>query len=253
MIQAIPITGPDKKVYDAHLDTQATISVIPPEVANKWTQAGAKKTNANIRGRLANGSPFHANQTLETNVVTELRDVIRTTFAVMPTPNKMILLGVPALNKQLPVVFRYAGRTIFEGCPPVQVVATAPTHQVGDGVPMAAGTPAQQDQIRQLLIKYKDNIFEWSGKFGLFADYYEDIPLTSQEPIHLKPYRIPLAMQKPFGDIMEEYVERKIVEPANSPYSSPAFLAPKPHADPNDIASKVWRLCCDYRQINDLT
>ena len=164
----------------------------------------------------------------------------------------MILLGLPAL-RQLPLLIRYAGRTLFKGCPPVQVIAEAPTHAVGEGIQLAAGTPEQQARIKEILLKYADHIFEWSGKFGLFADYFEDIPLTNTNPVRVKPYRVPIALQKPFGEILDEYACRKIIEPAQSPYSSPAFLAPKPHANPNDIASKVYRFCCDYRQVNEVT
>ncbi|MCO5761227.1 MAG: reverse transcriptase domain-containing protein, partial [Chromatiaceae bacterium] len=164
----------------------------------------------------------------------------------------MLILGVPAL-RQLPVVLRYAGRTLFEGTPPVQVVAETPTHPVGSGVQFSAGTEQQRKAITDMLIQHQQGIFEWSGKFGLFRDYPEDIPLTSHDPVQVKPYRVPVGLHQPFQEILQEYLDRRIVEEAASPYSSPAFLVPKHGAKPDAIASKRYRMCCDYREINKIT
>jgi hypothetical protein len=185
-------------------------------------------------------------------LITELGDEIEVDFAVSPTPASMIILGIPAL-RQLPVTLKYAGRMLFEGCPPVHVIAEPPTHPVGEGIPFQGGTPEQQQRIKDLLLRYKDSIFEWSGKFGLFREHVEDIPLTSDNPVQVKPYRVPVGLHSTFQEILDEYLRRKIVEPAASPYSSPAFLVPKHGAKPTAIASKRYRMCCDYRQINTVT
>ncbi|MCO5762841.1 MAG: reverse transcriptase domain-containing protein [Chromatiaceae bacterium] len=132
-------------------------------------------------------------------------------------------------------------------------MAEKPTYPPGEGVKFQSGTPEQQQTIREILLRYKANIFEWSGKFGLFKDYVEDIPLTSEDPVQVKPYRVPVGLHDAFKDILDEYLRRKIVEPANSPYSAPAFLVPKHGAAPDAIASKRFRMCCDYRRINEVT
>jgi hypothetical protein len=170
----------------------------------------------------------------------------------MQTPENIIILGLPALV-QLPIVVKYAGRTIFEGCPPVQVVAEPPTHPVGEGIQFVHGNEYQRNAVKALIVKFKDNIFEWSGKFGLFRDYVEDVPVTTTDPVQVKPYRVPAGLHPAFEGILEEYLRRKIIEAANSPYSSPAFLVPKGGAKPTDIPSKRYRMCCDYREINKIT
>ncbi|MCO5762876.1 MAG: reverse transcriptase [Chromatiaceae bacterium] len=185
-------------------------------------------------------------------VTTELGDELDIEFAVTPTPDNIIILGLPALQK-LPIVIKHAGRTVFEGCPPVQVVAEPPAYQAGQGIKFQSGTEEQRQQITDILVRYKDNIFEWSGKFGLFRDHVEDIPLTTTTPVQVKPYRVPVGLHEPFKDILDEYLRRKIVEPANSPYSAPAFLVPKHGAKPDSAASKRFRMCCDYRKINEVT
>ncbi|MCO5762878.1 MAG: reverse transcriptase domain-containing protein, partial [Chromatiaceae bacterium] len=185
-------------------------------------------------------------------IITELGDELDIEFAITPTPSSMIILGLPALQ-QLPIVIKHAGRIVFEGCPPVQVIAEQPACRPGEGINFQSGTDAQRDRIRQILLQYQQNIFEWSGKFGLFRDHVEDIPLTTDRPIQVKPYRVPAGLHQAFQEILDEYLRRKIVEPANSPYSAPAFLVPKHGAKPDAAASKRFRMCCDYRKINEVT
>ncbi|MCO5761911.1 MAG: hypothetical protein NHG36_10415, partial [Chromatiaceae bacterium] len=236
----------------AHVDTQATLSILPPAVAKVWVSHGAVRRRYPQSGRLANGTPFHTSEVVTVPITTEMGEDINIEFAVSPTPDNIIILGLPAL-RQLPIVIKHAGKTVFEGCPPVQVVAEQPTYPEGHGIKFQSGTPEQQAQIKAILLRYKANIFEWSGKFGLFRDHYEDVPLTTNAPVQVKPYRVPAGLHEAFKEILEEYLRRKIVEPANSPYSAPAFLVPKHGAKPTAIASKRFRMCCDYRKINEVT
>ncbi|HLP96810.1 MAG TPA: reverse transcriptase family protein, partial [Sideroxyarcus sp.] len=248
----IPILAPDNKLYQAHADTQATVSAISPAIADRWVAAGAKEYHHHISGEMACNAKFHTNRHVSAEVITELGDNVTIEFAVFPTPSNMVVLGLPALAK-LPISVKYAGRILYEGCPPVNVVAEPPTHQPGEGINFAAGSPEQQRQVTQLLLQYQANIFEWSGKFGLFKDHVEDIPLTSDRPIQVKPYRVPHGLYPVFSDLLNEYLRRRIIENASSPYSSPAFLVPKHGAKPTDPASKRYRMCCDYREINTIT
>ncbi|MCO5762799.1 MAG: reverse transcriptase domain-containing protein [Chromatiaceae bacterium] len=251
-VQPIPIIAPDGKQYAAHVDTQATLSVLPPSIAAHWTRHGAIRHHKRQSGQLANGTAFHTSEVVRVPVITELGDELDIEFAVSQTPGGIIILGLPALE-QLPIVIKHAGRTIFEGAPPVQVVAEKPTYPVGEGIKFQSGTDEQQKAIRDILMRYQANIFEWSGKFGLFKDHVEDIPLTTAAPVQVKPYRVPVGLHDAFKDILDEYLRRRIVEPANSPYSAPAFLVPKHGASPTAIASKRFRMCCDYRKINEVT
>ncbi|MCO5760238.1 MAG: reverse transcriptase domain-containing protein, partial [Chromatiaceae bacterium] len=251
-VQPIPIIAPDGRQYDAHVDTQATLSLVPPSIAKVWACHGARRRREPKEGQLANGTRFSTQEIITVPVTTELGDDIDVQFAITPTPNQMIILGLPALQ-QLPIVIKHAGKTVFEGCPPVQVVAEKPACDPGEGIQFQSGTPEQRKQITQILLKYRENIFEWSGKFGLFKDHVEDIPLTTDAPVQVKPYRVPAGLHQAFQEILDEYLRRKIVEPANSPYSAPAFLVPKHGAKPNAVASKRFRMCCDYRKINEVT
>ncbi|MCO5763458.1 MAG: reverse transcriptase domain-containing protein [Chromatiaceae bacterium] len=251
-VQPIPIIAPDNKQYAAHIDTQASLSVVPPAIAASWARHGAERRHCPQSGQLANGTTFNTTEVIRVPVTTELGDDLIIEFAVSETPDSIIILGLPALEK-LPIIIKHAGRTVFEGAPPVQVVAEKPAYPPGEGIKFQSGSPAQQKAITDILLRYQENIFEWSGKFGLFSEHVEDIPLTSDTPVQVKPYRVPVGLHDAFKDILDEYLRRKIVEPANSPYSAPAFLVPKHGASPTAIASKRFRMCCDYRKINEVT
>lgn len=153
---SIPIIGPDGSQYHAHVDTQATILVAPPSVARQWVTHGGISIQRRQVGLLANNTSFSTTSAVLTDIITEMGDTVPMEFAVSNTPNNIIILGLPAL-KQLPVTLRYAGRTVFEGCPPVQVVAEKPSHRVGECIHFQHGSPEQQAAVTALLTKYKDN------------------------------------------------------------------------------------------------
>jgi Reverse transcriptase (RNA-dependent DNA polymerase) len=50
--------------------------------------------------------------------------------------------------------------------------------------------------------------------------------------------------------ILDEYIERGIVEPPRSSWNAPAFLIKKQHGPEETNASKIWRVVEDYRQLN---
>jgi Reverse transcriptase (RNA-dependent DNA polymerase) len=51
-------------------------------------------------------------------------------------------------------------------------------------------------------------------------------------------------------EIINEYIERGIVEPSNSAWNAPAYLVKKQHGPEETLASKRWRVVKDYRQLN---
>jgi Reverse transcriptase (RNA-dependent DNA polymerase) len=51
-------------------------------------------------------------------------------------------------------------------------------------------------------------------------------------------------------EIINEYIERGIVEPSNSAWNAPAFLVKKQHGPEETLASKRWPVVEDYRQLN---
>ena len=85
-----------------------------------------------------------------------------------------------------------------------------------------------------------------------FQDVFTDVPalttlgehsitLTTDEPVHSKPYPIPHAMQETVDKELENMLQMGIIEPSTSPYASPIVVVRKPDGSN--------RVCVDYRNL----
>ena len=100
----------------------------------------------------------------------------------------------------------------------------------------------QIDQINSILNTFKEIISDIPGK----AKVEEfKIELTSDKPVTLKPYTVPLHMQDTLKKEIESMLELGIIEESDSPYASPVVLVKK--------KDSTVRPCVDYRRLNAIT
>lgn len=71
------------------------------------------------------------------------------------------------------------------------------------------------------------------------------IELTTSVPVSSKPYRLSIYEREQVREIVEDLMEKSIIEPANSPYSSPIILLKKKNGS--------TRMVVDYRKLNSIT
>jgi len=71
------------------------------------------------------------------------------------------------------------------------------------------------------------------------------IQLKEDKPQIIKPFPYSEAKHAIIDKMVEDMIQKGLVEESNSPYSSPIILRPKPGGD--------WRLVHDYRYVNKLT
>lgn len=99
---------------------------------------------------------------------------------------------------------------------------------------------------KQLKEKYKiifENPVELPPKRGVF-----DHPIPLQPgvlPVNIRPYRYPLKQRDIIEQLIQEMLDRCIIQDSSSPFASPVVLAGKKDG--------TWRLCVDYRELNSKT
>lgn len=69
--------------------------------------------------------------------------------------------------------------------------------------------------------------------------------LPNSKPVNLRPYRYSFFQKVELEKIIEELISTSTIQPSTSPYASPALLVKKKDGS--------WRLCVDYRQLNNQT
>ena len=92
--------------------------------------------------------------------------------------------------------------------------------------------------------------------------YNENVPLTftnkirhkirttDQVPIYTKSYRYPFIHRQEVENQIKKMLDQNIIEPSNSPWSSPLWVVPK-KADAS--GKQKWRVVVDYRKLNEKT
>ncbi len=110
--------------------------------------------------------------------------------------------------------------------------------------------PSWRSQYETLLLEFADVFSLDDTDLGFSSALEHRIDLTSQEPVHVKQFRIPLQQQEFIEKRIAELEKMKCIEPSTSPYNTPIFAVPKktlPGAPPQ------YRLIQDLRRLNDVT
>ncbi len=93
-----------------------------------------------------------------------------------------------------------------------------------------------RSQYENLLLEFADVFSLDDTDLGFSSALEHRIDLTSQEPVHVKQFRIPLQQQEFIEKRIAELEKMKCIEPSTSPYNTPIFAVPKktlPGAPPN--------------------
>ena len=104
--------------------------------------------------------------------------------------------------------------------------------------------PELRDQYLNILCTYHDAIAENAMDLGRCGAVKHDVRMRTDEPIHHKQYRIPMAHRAFVHEQVDGLLKKGVIEPSMSPYNSPVFCVKKPHSD-------KLRLVQDLRAIND--
>ena len=171
---------------------------------------------------------------------------IPVTCRVLPDLPYPALFGRDILHL-LPITVKMDGQLMFRGFQLTGLPPTTPTSKAGQGLKFAGGTNDEQEQLRKMLMKYQDGVFEWSGRQGLLVEHVASLPLHDMEPVNLATYRVGPQQREIFQQVINDYLQKGFIEPSTSQYSSPAFLIGRKGT--TDQPTR-YRLVQDYRELN---
>jgi hypothetical protein len=165
---------------------------------------------------------------------------------VVPSLSSNIILGRDVL-RQLPIRLFYGQRLLFSGhCPPVLTPRNNPEVIVGEGLRLLSNNSVHNEAVRQVVLKHKEVVSQWSVVPGLIKDAAFRIPTGDAKPI----YRPAIPMSQKHQELLQahldDYSAKGMVRPTKSPWGAGTFLVPKP-------GSTEMRTCHDYRPLNKIT
>ncbi len=103
-------------------------------------------------------------------------------------------------------------------------------------------TPTQKQELEVVLSQY-ESLF--SDKPGLTDLTEFHIKTTTEQPISLKPYTVPLGLEVQFKEELDNLLDSNIIEPSDSAWAFPAIPVKKKDGG--------LRIVVDFRRLNDIT
>jgi Reverse transcriptase (RNA-dependent DNA polymerase)/Retroviral aspartyl protease/Retrotransposon gag protein len=98
----------------------------------------------------------------------------------------------------------------------------------------------------QEVLKQFPEVFDGTSNTPPCRDIDHRIPLQpNSHPVNLRPYRYSHFQRLELDKIIEELLSNGVIRPSTSPFASPALLVKKKDGS--------WRLCVDYRKLNEMT
>ena len=101
------------------------------------------------------------------------------------------------------------------------------------------------DLLTEAVSKYQDVFIEDEKDIGRTNLVYHKIDTGTAKPIKQAPRRLPFNKQPVVDEMVQDLLSRDLIEPSQSPWSSPVVLVPK--------KGGKWRMCIDYRRLNEVT
>ena len=113
--------------------------------------------------------------------------------------------------------------------------------------PISSNLVPEEEKLRlyEMLSTYADCISKGPWDLGTAKGVQHTINTGSAQPIQVPPRRVPFHKRQEMRSQVDEMLEAKIIEPSNSPWSSPVVLVVK--------LDGSQRFCVDYRALNSVT
>ena len=103
----------------------------------------------------------------------------------------------------------------------------------------------EKKQMQEVLEEYSNVIAKHEYDLGRTSVIKHTIPLTNEQPIKQRAYRIPYAQQDEVKTLIKGMEENEIIRRSSSPWTSPVVMVKKKDGS--------MRFCVDYRKLNEVT
>ena len=100
----------------------------------------------------------------------------------------------------------------------------------------------QQSRFIDLIYDYKEVFSLYNGDLGFCDALKHSIPTTTDKPVYLPHWQIPVQLQQEVRKCLESWLKQGIIRPSKSPYASQVVIVCK--------KSGEIHLCVDFRKLN---
>ncbi|KAH0730002.1 hypothetical protein KY289_001190 [Solanum tuberosum] len=272
----IRVTGyHEKKPLQVLIDTASTHNFIDQEVAKRL---GCQTTTIMTQSiSVADGRKVQTGSVCKNLTWLLQGTTFSSDFLLLPLGNMDIVLGVQWLNTLGRILFDFQSRTIefrYQGKKDVLRGASSQLKPARAKSINKVEVDETQFFMMSLLFRSEDrlqcyNIHVDQGNLvhpalSLLIDQYAiifEIPTTlpphrgsfdhhiplveSANPVNKRPYRYPGVKKDIIEKLVHEMIDHGVIQHGTSPYVSPVVLVGKKDGS--------WRLCVDYRELNNLT
>lgn len=171
-------------------------------------------------------------------------------FLVSPDIRDPMILGLTWIEEQA-VIYSHPQNLIYAGKNTDRIIihlinGITPAEPVTLDLGMVKTDFPQEAETRLLdLLQKHSSSFYREGHPTQTSSFCHRIELTSSRPVRKRPYKYPPEKKKIIQSEIESMLKLGIIEPCQSPYSSPIVLVKKKSGEP--------RLCIDFRNLNAIT
>ncbi|KAL4363523.1 hypothetical protein GQ457_04G038370 [Hibiscus cannabinus] len=189
-------------------------------------------------------------------------------FRVLPMGGSDMVLGVDWMRKYSPIVMDFNAMTLSFKREEQNIILQGGKRT--GGIKMISGEKLQKmamkdpelmgelyllsaeavetkvpESLLPILDRYKRVFEEPQGMPPKRSQDHAIILKPDSQPVNLRPYRFPYFQKSEVERQVKEMLASSIIQTSQSPFASPCLLVKKKDGS--------WRLCVDYRQLNDMT
>ena len=103
----------------------------------------------------------------------------------------------------------------------------------------------QQSHFIDLIYDYKEVFSLYDGDLGFCIALKHSIPTTTDKPVYLPHWQIPVQLQQEIRKCLESWLKQGIIWPSKSPFTSQVVIVCK--------KSSEIRLCVDFQKLNAIS